>query len=250
MNVTDELLMAYADGELDAATRAQVEHEIANNPSLAKQVERHRELRARLQNTFDPILSESVPERLKASLSASPEKTVIDLTQVRTKIAEKRLQPISFNRPLNWLSLAASVIVGILIGVLAFNRSDEFALQGERLVAKGTLARSLGEALAGNSTGSAVRIGLSYEAQSGDFCRTFVMPARNLAGLACHAQHEPADAWRIRMLVPTEGTINENYRTAASNLPPSLLDQVNREIKGEPFDADQEKQIIARKWVK
>ena len=38
MTISEELLMAYADGELDAKQRAEIEAAIAANPALAERV--------------------------------------------------------------------------------------------------------------------------------------------------------------------------------------------------------------------
>ena len=68
MNFSDETVMAYADGELDAASRAALEAAMATDPQLARRVARQRALRARLRAALDPVLDEPLPERLLASV--------------------------------------------------------------------------------------------------------------------------------------------------------------------------------------
>lgn len=46
--VTEELLMAYADGELDDVSRARVERAVAGSPKLERDLESHKEIRSRL----------------------------------------------------------------------------------------------------------------------------------------------------------------------------------------------------------
>ena len=70
MKITDEQLMAYADGELDAAAAAEVEAAIAADPALAEAVARHRALRRQLRDAFAPGLDEPVPEHLMALVRA------------------------------------------------------------------------------------------------------------------------------------------------------------------------------------
>src|SRR5205814_674631 len=82
--ISDELLFAYIDNELDAAARAEVEAVIAADPALAKRVDEQRALRTLLSGTFDPILSEPVPERLLAATQApAPKARVVALAAAR-----------------------------------------------------------------------------------------------------------------------------------------------------------------------
>ena len=67
MPFSDEIVMAYVDGELGDATRAAIEVAMTTDADLAQRVARHRELRKRVQGAFDPVLAEPVPERLLAA---------------------------------------------------------------------------------------------------------------------------------------------------------------------------------------
>ena len=64
MTVTDEELMAYVDGELDAARLESLRLEIAASADLSRRVAEQRALRDRLHRAFDPALHEPVPARL------------------------------------------------------------------------------------------------------------------------------------------------------------------------------------------
>ncbi len=64
MNFSEETLMAYVDGELDAATREQVEQAVAADPEVARRVAAHQALNRELRAGFDPVLEEPVPARL------------------------------------------------------------------------------------------------------------------------------------------------------------------------------------------
>ena len=46
MSFSEETLMAFADGEVDEATRRAVEQAIRHDPALAARVRRHQSLRA------------------------------------------------------------------------------------------------------------------------------------------------------------------------------------------------------------
>jgi RNA polymerase sigma-70 factor, ECF subfamily len=71
MKYSDEILMAYADGELDEATRAEIDAAAAADPAVAAAIARHRQLRERLRAGFDRVLDEPVPRRLVEALDAS-----------------------------------------------------------------------------------------------------------------------------------------------------------------------------------
>ena len=64
MTVSDEELMAYVDGELDAARLESLRLEIAASADLSRRVAEQRALRDRLHRAFDPALHEPVPARL------------------------------------------------------------------------------------------------------------------------------------------------------------------------------------------
>lgn len=66
--VDDVMLMAYVDGEVDAATARQIEHAIGADPSLAARAKMFRESAAMLRGAFAESLHEEVPERLVAAL--------------------------------------------------------------------------------------------------------------------------------------------------------------------------------------
>jgi anti-sigma factor RsiW len=66
--VDDVMLMAYVDGEVDAATARQIEHAIGADPGLAARAKMFRESAAMLRGAYAESLHEEVPERLVAAL--------------------------------------------------------------------------------------------------------------------------------------------------------------------------------------
>lgn len=67
--VDDVMLMAYADGEVDAATARQIEHAIAADPELSARARMFRESAAMLRGAYADALHEKVPDRLVEALS-------------------------------------------------------------------------------------------------------------------------------------------------------------------------------------
>lgn len=69
--IPDELIMAYADGELDASHAATVQEAVRNDEALRRQYEIFRATRAILATAFNDILDEPVPETLKAAVTGA-----------------------------------------------------------------------------------------------------------------------------------------------------------------------------------
>jgi anti-sigma factor RsiW len=252
MTISDETLMAYADGELEPAARQAVESAMRENPEIHKRVAQHRALRQRMQAAYAAELSEEVPERLLAAANGSASKKngeIADLRGARAAI-ERSAQPI---RSAWWTSglVAASLAAGIGLGFFMWGRNQAQPLRsaGGALVAHGELAKALSDQLvAEQSPTSAVSIGLSFLAGSGDYCRTFALPGAvsSTSGIACHHGKE----WRVRTLdQESGGTAGDGkYRTAGSALSATVLKSVEAEIAGEPLDQAGERDARRRGW--
>ncbi len=244
MNFSDETLMAYADGELDAASRAALEAAMATDPQLAQRFARHRALRARLRAALDPVLDEPLPERLLASVRGTPEPRRADnVVPLKRKAAPRWSWP-------QWGAIAASLIGGALSGPLLLRTPAGGALvtRDGQVLASGALALALSEQLASDQPpGAAVQIGVSFRARNGDYCRTFVLRQKSaLAGLACRG-HE---VWRLEVLAqnPVQPAAAAAYRPAGSALPASVAGRLDELIAGEPLDAGAEAAARAGGW--
>lgn len=235
MKFSDETLMAYADGELQPAERAEVEAAMAQDPAVARAVERHRALAARVRGAYDDVLAEPVPARL-ASLVAGSDSTVTDLATRR-----RREGAAAGSRPLpGWIALAASVTLGLFAGLfLARSPRAPFAVEDGALIAQGALDSTLSAGLASAPGTGEIRIGISFRSRDGDYCRTFhLQQEAPLAGLAC--RH--GDAWRLEVLAAA--TAQEGGLRPAAAMPIAVLRAVDATIEGEPLDSAAE--IAAR----
>ena len=92
MSVSDETLMAYADGEVDAATRAIIETAMRDDPEIRRRIEEHRALSETMRGAFSAVLDEPVPQRLTDAArghnaarghEARPVGHVVDLASAR-----------------------------------------------------------------------------------------------------------------------------------------------------------------------
>ncbi len=286
MSIPDETLMAYADGELDAAQRAEVEAAIAANPRLAERVEQHRALRRKLNAAFDPVLQDTVPHALiaaahgsssgnagataksgvasdrGATAGAAAERgaTVTDLRRVRAARAAEAKEAAAFARRgetprrawtwFEWGAVAASVALGATLAHLALRspETSRIGTQDGHLVAQADLAQALSTQLAVDQPVDApVQIGLSFKSKAGDTCRTFTVKDQNvLGGLACRQGSE----WRVQVLAnaPPGTSSPGGYKPAGGSMPTAVVSAVEQQIEEGPLDAAGEAAARARGW--
>jgi hypothetical protein len=244
VNISDEQLDAYVDGELPDAQRALVAEAIARDGNLAQRVARQDALRQRLRASFDAVLQEPVPDRLLGLVKGTKSEAVASVTNL-TAAREKR-------RPaLGWYAIAASILVGSIAGLLTAQwhaGTDLTTFQDGRLVAHGALATALDQQLASAIPADAsVHVGLSFKSRSGRYCRTFdIVGAEGSAGLACYDQQH----WRVVTLIgkPAKQGADPVYRMAGSDIPPLLMQSVSENISGEPLDAQAEMRARDSGW--
>jgi hypothetical protein len=236
MKFPPEILMAYADGELDAETRRAIEAEMAVDPQVAQEIERHRAMRAEVGGAFAGVLEEPVPDRL---------------LRAAKKTAPKAAQPSrrQWSWP-EWTSIAASLVIGVLGGRALLqqpDRSSGIIVAGVdgRVIAGGALAQALSEQLS-SQDGSGVDIGLTFRSKSGEYCRTFGANAANVVvGFACR----DAEVWRIDMLsTAPRAESGGGYRMASTQLPAPIVQAIAARMQGEALDADEEAIARQRRW--
>ena len=233
MKFSPEILMPYADGELDGETRRAIEAEMAVNPQVAREVERQRAMRADVGAAFAGVLDEQIPDRLLHAAKKSPVTS----------------QPRRWSWP-EWTSIAASLVIGVVAGraiLQSPGANDGIIATGVdgRIVASGQLAQALSEQLS-SEYGSGVDIGLTFRSKSGEYCRTFgTRVGMDVVGFACR----DAEAWRIDMLSTTKPPESGgDYRMASTQLPAPIVQAIADRMQGEALDADQEAIARRRRW--
>jgi hypothetical protein len=244
--MTDEELMAYADGELSPLEAKRIEAAMAEDAALAARVARFRAVRRALRTAYDSVVSEPVPEHLRALLgdvaaSEPPQPTpqVVDLGAAREQKRAARFGPPA------WAAMAASLVVGVLVG-RALLPSDSGLFTGDGSYAGDELTRVLNTRLASadeNQT-DATRIGLTFQTADGDVCRTFshTEDTHMTSGLACRDN----DRWAIQVAI-NEIAEQGEFRQAGADAP-AVLEAVDAMISGESFDAERERAARDRNW--
>ena len=252
MKFSDEVLMAYADGELDQVARAEIEAAMATDPEVARAVERHRAFAANVRGAYQSVLEEPVPARLAALASADDEATAeMPIVQLGERRAERerraeKAAAAAAARPRlpQWAAIAASLAIGLLVGLFALREpAVPWEESGAGLVARGDLDRALTTQLAGEAEVAAVRVGISFRNRQGGYCRAFHLQREApLAGLACR---EDGD-WRLQVL--TAAAKQEGELRPAAAMPMAVLQAVDAAIDGEPLDAAAEAAAREAGW--
>jgi hypothetical protein len=242
----DETLMAYADGELDAARRAEIDAAVAQDPALAARVAAHRALRAEVAGAFATVLSQPLPERLRSAAAgeaASAERPRGNVVQFPARGARAPGAPW---RAREWLAMAASLVLGVVVTWrFVAPTAPLIGASNGALVARGALATALDQQLASEQPrDSAVLIGLTFKTRDGGYCRNFTLRDGGTAGLACRAR----DEWRIPVTAAAD-VRNGDVSQAAANIPPAVMQAIEARISGEALDAAGEAGAKNGGWI-
>lgn len=282
MSVTDDELMAFADGELSGADGERVAAAVAADPALAARIAAERRLRTMLHGHLDPVAAEPVPESLTLmiaaaaaedaakdverdmtdapELEAAPQPApqpahVLDFAAARArrqaaaKAAQAARPPVTGGQPRNWrmgTAIAASLVLGLLLGS-RFAGSDVFTQgafteRGGVLVASGALAKGLDTRLAA-AENDGKSLRVLTSFRRGDGDFCRVFDGGAVAGIACKDEGR----WVLERTVAGGARASGEYRQAGSGQG-DLMAAAQAMAAGEPLDAAQESAARAKGW--
>ena len=235
MKPSDEILMAYADGELPEEDRRQVEQWIADNPELEQVVADHRAMREAAKAAFEP----SAEPELSAGLAG----LVGDL---QDSVAAPVLAPAPKRkgRRLAWpAAVAASFVMGVMgtqfAGVQMASNDTYLNWDKQGLVARRQLAKALDQQ-SGDAQAGAIVINASFIADDGRYCRQFVIEGEARTGaIACRE----GQSWNL----VTVAVLPEGYQAASGGSDALAAAAVQLGVK-EKLSPEQEAELIKRGW--
>lgn len=236
MSVTDEQIAAYSDGELEGAELAQIEAAIAADPALARKVEAHRALKAKLAAHFAPILDAPVPDHLSAMLQ--PKEPPAEVVSFAAERQKRGLAPMVRRWGVYIGPALAAAVVAAAVFLPGMGGSDPVSVDG---MAGPRLAGVLDNQLvADQSPDAQTRILLSFEQEPGRLCRVY--RGEVAGGIACRNEH----GWQIeREMLLGEGQSTE-FRQAGSDA--ELLAAAQSMASGGALSAEQEAEAKAKGW--
>jgi hypothetical protein len=242
MAITDEMLMAYADGELDAAAMAEVDLAMAEDESLAERVAVFADTRRAVKDAY------AAPAPVSAELTAKV-RAMAGAAQTRPKMAE--VIDLSSRRrpsPIWSMAMAASVAMAIgLTGGWYFGKGGSTGADGLQLTALSDPAIS--DALTRAAAGERVKLPsgnefaaiATYRTADGELCREFEydQPAGSTyVAVAC----DQSGAWDLRFAVASAPD-------DAGYAPASSLDTLDAYLDatgaGQPMTAEDEAAALA-----
>ena len=232
MSFDPTTIAAFVDGELDDLTARRIERAAENDAALAAEITRHRALTARLAEHYAPICDEPIPDRLRSLLG--------DVTGVDTSLADRRVtRRARFSTP-HWFAIAASLVLGLTIGLRPWIPAADVQTDNGALIAAGSLAKALETQLASNQpSDAAVRIGVSFEDKAGRYCRSF--ESARLDGIGCR----DGERWRLERTLM--GQRNGDYRQANSG---ELAAAAAAMMRRDALDARGERAARDAGWVR
>lgn len=236
MNITDETLTAYADGELDEAEKERVAAAVAADPELAAKIEAHHALKSRLAAHYAPLAEQPAPPHLAALLSGAQHRDeqnsgeVISFAAARQK---RGLVPVLRRwGPIAGPALAASLVLAVIQPWNGGN-PDGYA--------DPALAAALDTQLAANQpAGAETRILLSFEREGGGLCRAW--RGETEGGIACRDD----TGWKVEQQFALGGAQSSEFRQAGSET--DLLAAAQDMAAGGALDAAQEQAARDRNW--
>lgn len=229
MSFDPATIAAYVDGELDDLTARRIEREAESDVALAAEIARYSALSEQISAHFAPVVDEPVPDRLRALLVGEG---------VDTSLSERREAKRARFALAHWGAIAASLLLGLTLGVRPWAPAPDVISANGMLIASGGLADALDMQLASNQPADAdIRIALSFRDRKGRICRSFA--GRELSGIGCREDGR----WALDRTAP--GQRASAYRQAASG---DLAAATAAMMAGDPFDAATERAARDAGW--
>jgi hypothetical protein len=241
LHLTDEILMAFADGELDEPVAAAVASVMAQDPAVARKIVEFQQSRRLTRSVFASNLAPDVPTELRAAISAQIEAyEVANKADERPELVEpKRLWPRTAY-PMK-MALAASfaavaVATGYFIGSQSQPEAGRLAVLEDPLIFK-ELSR-LGSGREAELPIGRLRVISTYRLQNGSVCREFKLQSPSAAtdAVACRS-----DEWNITFALAEPAKSAEYVPSSGGDLMDTYLGNLGA---GNPLEGEAEAKAL------
>jgi hypothetical protein len=264
--ISDEVLMAYADNELAEDLRVRVETYLANDPDGRRRLATFTETREKLAVIFNQPMHEPIPEHLvnmvkthaggEESLGPTPKLVRLNRFSGRDDMA-----------PRPW-ALAATLVILLAAGagsIIYYRAATDdvstfglAAIPGKATFAGNELATALDTTASG---GTAVRTirgedvsikpDFTFVSHTSEYCRQYRISRGKMQGLIGVACRETDGAWRVEVQSPSmmrpqthDGAITPAGKDGVASVDAA----VDRLISGDVLGLEDEAQLIRGGW--
>ena len=279
--ITDEMLMAYADGQASPADRATIETALARDQTLRPRIEAFLRTGAPLQAVFDPVLAARMPERLLRTVRETPMAGLrqAEVTPQKAGIlgwlAARLKSGDEFGSSGNLVmaGLTALVVAGSGLAVLEFGKRHAgeglrppglLASTSRGALAAGDFAKGLETTASGETLKVVAKSGaawtfesdFSFKTRDGGYCRQYALSyqdsAGRYAGVACR---DDAGAWWLVVHERADGAGSKGQATRPAAGPTGELAErlkaaIDERIEGDVLVGKDETDVIRSGWSK
>ena len=252
MKITDEILSAFIDGELDDTDTDDVKEALLRDKALVRRLEQLKSADRLIASTYGAIDKTPMPTAVLDMLApaelADGDDNIVRLPFHRIPAAVKA-----------WAApIAATLMFVVGLGLGAqFSAPDRDQNRGSILAAgeidKAGALHLVLETVASAETyvvdaasGAAITPLLTFRTADGAYCREFtaVQGETTNRGVACRKEN----AWEIQFAarVPAAQTNPDAYSTASAGVSAQFDEIVDNMIAGEPLGPDEERTLLKR----
>ena len=258
MNMTDEMLSAYLDKELDTDTQKKVAEAIQNNPSLRARLQLLERATAQAVAELHAIDERPLPAAIEKIISSTTVKNRSGKTSDYTLSGLPQwVQNWIFNWPAP-LATAAVLIIGLGVGFQMGQRTDEQLAMQDLLPIQNDkpLYQILNNKLSGKTVsitnGLLANVVLSFRTADERYCREFTLQSQNSStrNIACR---EPDGQWQMIAMTRTQNKTRPDQYQPATGVNDQINDQIidtviDNLMEGQALDQAAEQQLIKRNW--
>lgn len=247
MQIDDDTLIAYIDGQLDDTRCRAVEDALRADPALAARLDRLARAGELARRSLAPRFEAPVPPALIAAVWQAPDPR------------SRRPRAAGGWSPQGWWRLAgvwprtalAGVLSLVAAGWLAVSLSTREDLLAGQDVRDEALALALDTAVSGEplqTRDATLTLLGSFRAAGGEACRAFTRERETTETLAIACREDGA-GWTI--VFAAEGSGDDQaagYRTASDERVAEADAFLQQSLRATALDADEERALIERGW--
>ncbi len=256
--LTDEILMAYVDGELEDKQAGEIREAIKTDPEVLKRVDIFRDSSAMLQDIYDAPLKEAVPNRLvKTVMNFKTDKPSPGLLE---RVAAFFRMPPSW-KPAYVLTAAVALLIGTAAGYLAANipQSDQkhyaVTLNGGDF-SRGMETTASGQFFAVGDRGIQVMPVATFRDKSNRYCRQYEVVAgqdKNTLIAQGIAYRDKSGKWLTMITINSHPSDSLSADTNSGYIPAGEDDFADiifsRIMASPPMGLERESELIDHAWA-